>query len=50
VVRATVAALASMRTLAQVAALRGLRPEDIVGRRRAAQMLGEAPEPAGEAV
>jgi small subunit ribosomal protein S5 len=41
VVRATVAALASMRTLADVAALRGKRPDEIVGRRRAAQMLGE---------
>ena len=40
VVRATVAALASMRTLTQVAALRGQRPEEMVGRRRAAQMLG----------
>jgi small subunit ribosomal protein S5 len=41
VVRATVAALASMRTLADVAALRGKRPDEIVGRKRAAQMLGE---------
>lgn len=41
VVRATVAALASMRTLAEVAALRGLPPERIVGRKRAAQILGE---------
>ncbi len=41
VVRATIAALASMRTLRQVAALRGRQPEEIVGRRRAAQMLGE---------
>jgi small subunit ribosomal protein S5 len=45
VVRATVAALASMRTLSQVAALRDKRPEEIVGRRRAAVMLGE-PVPA----
>jgi small subunit ribosomal protein S5 len=46
VVRATVAALASMRTLSQVAALRDKRPEEIVGRRRAAVMLGEpAPAP-----
>jgi small subunit ribosomal protein S5 len=41
VVRATVAALASMRTLAEVSALRGLPPERIVGRKRAAQILGE---------
>jgi small subunit ribosomal protein S5 len=41
VVRATVAALASMRTIAQVAAARGRRPEEMVGRRRAAQLLGE---------
>src|SRR5438094_4992652 len=53
VVRATVAALASLRTLEGVAALRGLEPEKIVGRRRAAQMLGKEvppgvrPDPAG---
>jgi small subunit ribosomal protein S5 len=44
VVRATVAALASMRTLEQVAALRGRPPEEMVGRRRAAQMLGQPAE------
>src|ERR1700674_318930 len=41
VVRATMAALASMRTLQSVADLRGKTPEQIVGRKRAAQMLGE---------
>ncbi|HEY8675502.1 MAG TPA: 30S ribosomal protein S5 [Candidatus Dormibacteraeota bacterium] len=41
VVRATIAALASMRTLRDVAALRGLAPEQMVGRKRAAEMLGE---------
>jgi len=46
VVRATVAALASLRTLDGVAALRGLEPEQIVGRRRAAQMLGKEVEAA----
>jgi small subunit ribosomal protein S5 len=48
VVRATIAALASMRTLRDVASLRGLDPERMVGRRRAAEMLGEnaaAPQP-----
>jgi small subunit ribosomal protein S5 len=50
VVRATIAALASMRTLREVAALRGRTPEQLVGRKRAAQMLGEdlpaaAPQP-----
>ena len=49
VVRATVAALASMRTLAEVATLRGKLPEEIVGRKRAAQMLGE-PAAVAEAV
>jgi small subunit ribosomal protein S5 len=47
VVRATIAALASMRTLRDVATLRGLTPEHMVGRKRAAEMLGEgagAPE------
>ncbi|HET9050454.1 MAG TPA: 30S ribosomal protein S5 [Candidatus Dormibacteraeota bacterium] len=39
VVRATVGALASMRTLAEVSALRGLEPERVVGRRRAEAML-----------
>lgn len=42
VVRATVAALASLRSLEDVATLRGKRPEDIVGRRRAAEMLAAA--------
>jgi small subunit ribosomal protein S5 len=42
VVRATVAALASLRSLEDVAALRGKRPEEIVGRRRAAEMLAAA--------
>jgi small subunit ribosomal protein S5 len=50
VVRATIAALASMRTLREVAELRGRTPEQLVGRKRAAQMLGEdlpavAPQP-----
>ena len=48
VVRATVAALASMKTIDQVATLRERRPEEIVGRRRAAKMLG-LPEPAASA-
>src|SRR5438270_13006475 len=46
VVRATVAALASLRTLDSVAKLRGLEPEQIVGRRRAAVMLGREVEAA----
>src|SRR5258706_12003911 len=46
VVRATVAALASLRTLESVAQLRGLEPEQIVGRRRAAVMLGKEVEAA----
>src|ERR1700694_4415059 len=46
VVRATVAALASMRTLQSVADLRGKTPEQLVGRRRAAEMLGKAAAPA----
>ncbi len=52
VVRATVAALASMKTLDQVAKLRERRPEEIVGRRRAAKMLGlpESAAPAAEVV
>jgi small subunit ribosomal protein S5 len=45
VVRATVGALASLRTLRDVAFLRGKTPEEVVGRRRAAVMLGE---PLGE--
>jgi small subunit ribosomal protein S5 len=50
VVRATIAALASMRTLREVAELRGRTPEQLVGRKRAAQMLSEdlpasAPQP-----
>jgi small subunit ribosomal protein S5 len=40
VVRATIAALASLRTLENTARLRGKEPEDIVGKRRAAIMLG----------
>jgi small subunit ribosomal protein S5 len=44
VVRATVAALASLRTLAEVADLRGVSPERVIGsRRRADQMLGRQP-------
>src|ERR1700681_2957288 len=47
VVRATVSALARLRTLRDVAPLRGVTPEHMVGRKRAAEMLGEnaaAPE------
>ena len=50
VVRATVAALASMRTLEAVAESRGKRPEDVVGRKRAEVMLAgrdTKPNPAG---
>ena len=48
VVRATVSALASLRTLEAVAASRGKTPEEIVGRRRAAEMMGTGePEVAG---
>ena len=44
VVRATVAALASLRTLASVAELRGRTPEQIVGSRKMAnRMLGRIP-------
>src|SRR5437588_6827542 len=39
VVRATVSALANLRTVQSVAALRNKAPEDIVGKRRAEQML-----------
>jgi small subunit ribosomal protein S5 len=39
VVRATVGALSSLRTLAEVAALRGLQPDEVVGRKRAEVML-----------
>ena len=47
VVRATVAALASLKTLAEVASLRGVSPERVIGsRRRADQMLGREPAPA----
>ena len=46
VVRATVAALSSMKTLDEVAALRGKKPEQIVGRKRAAAMLARASESA----
>jgi small subunit ribosomal protein S5 len=42
VVRATVGALSSLRTLADVAAVRGRTPEQIVGRKRAEAMLGGA--------
>jgi small subunit ribosomal protein S5 len=47
VCRATVSALASMRTLGQVAAARGKAPEQLVGRKRAEALLGSgrAPEP-----
>ena len=41
VVRATVLGLTKMRRLEDVARARGLPPERIVGRRRAAEMLGE---------
>jgi small subunit ribosomal protein S5 len=50
VVRATVSALASLRTLESVAQLRGKDPEQIVGRRRAAVMLGREVEAAGTPV
>ena len=44
VVRATVSALASLRTLASVAELRGRTPEQIVGSRKMAdRMLGRTP-------
>ena len=43
VVRATLGALASMRSLDQVAAARGLEPERLVGRKRADEMRGIAP-------
>jgi small subunit ribosomal protein S5 len=44
VVRATVSALASLRTLAAVAELRGRTPEQIVGSRKMAdRMLGRTP-------
>jgi small subunit ribosomal protein S5 len=42
VVRATVGALASMRTLSEVAALRGKQPDEVVGKRRAEVMLAGA--------
>jgi small subunit ribosomal protein S5 len=42
VVRATVGALTSLRTLQDVAAVRGKAPEQIVGRRRAEVMLAGA--------
>jgi hypothetical protein len=43
-VRATVSALASLRTLASVAELRGRTPEQIVGSRKMAdRMLGRTP-------
>ena len=44
VVRATVAALASLRTLGEVAGLRGLTPERLIGSRRLADhMMGRDP-------
>ncbi|MBV8528283.1 MAG: hypothetical protein JOZ75_08220, partial [Candidatus Dormibacteraeota bacterium] len=44
VVRATVAALASLKTLQEVADLRGISPERVIGGRRLAnQMLGREP-------
>jgi|SRR5437016_5413018 len=58
VVRATVAALASLRTLADVARLRGRTPEQVIGSRRLAermvsrqenQALGSAEQPPGAA-
>ena len=52
VVRATVGALASMRTLQETAALRGKQPEEVVGKRRAEVMLAgasHAATPAAEA-
>ncbi len=46
VVRATVAALASLKTLGEVARLRGLTPERLIGSRKLAnKMMGIAPEP-----
>ncbi len=50
VVRATVAALASLRTLDGVAKLRGLEPEQIVGKRRAAVMMGKEVEASAQPV
>src|SRR5487761_698573 len=50
VVRATVSALASLRTLAAVAELRGRTPERVIGsRRRADKMLGRTPAAADTA-
>jgi len=47
VVRATVGALSSLRTLREVATVRGKSPEEIVGRRRAEAILaGGGPPPA----
>ena len=47
VVRATVAALASLKTLVEVAQLRGLPPDRLIGSRKIANhMMGIAPEPA----
>ena len=48
VVRGTVAALASLRTLQDVATARGKTPEELVGRRRAEQMMS-GPAHAGAA-
>jgi len=49
VVRATVAALASLRTLAQVAELRNRSPEAIVGKRAAERMMAGGPVPTDRA-
>jgi small subunit ribosomal protein S5 len=48
VVRATVAALASLRTLADVAELRGRTPEEIVGKRLADKMMARQSAPSGQ--
>ena len=49
VVRATVGALASMRTLQDTAALRGKQPDEVVGKRRAEVMLAGASRAAAPA-
>ena len=46
--RATVAALASLRTLADVAELRGRTPEEIVGKRLAEKMMARQSAPTGQ--
>jgi len=48
VARATMVALSAMRTLEDVAAARGKQPEELVGRRKAALMMGK-PEAVMEA-